>query len=159
MKVLGAWGLANTVFGAAGLAASKGGQNHYFYQMTTIWGVTNFIIAIPGYIGASRQMGLDFNVAQTIGQQRKIEFTFSVNTILDVAYIGAGFYMDSRGNNTNNPQLKGYGLSIALQGSFLLLFDATMLRTHYGNGRKLVRFLEKNPIVFDGKSIGIQIAM
>src|SRR3569833_272886 len=51
MTVLGSWAVANIGIGAAGLANSKGGQNKYFYQMTTIWGAANLGAAILGYTG------------------------------------------------------------------------------------------------------------
>ena len=157
MKVLGSWGLANAAVGAAGWAASKCGQNRYFYQMTAIWGGINFAIAIPGYINAQNKADQSLTPAQSLADQQKIERIFLVNGALDVVYIGAGFYLDSRGVNNNNPQLKGYGLSIALQGAFLLLFDATMYRSQRGRGNKLRHFLEKNPVTFNGKTIGIQL--
>jgi hypothetical protein len=157
MKILGSWGLANVAVGSAGWAASAGGQNRYFYQMTTIWGGINFAIAIPGYFNARRKMGTDLTVPESLKDQQKIEKIFLVNGALDVVYIGAGFYLDSRGSNNSNPQLKGYGLSVGLQGAFLLLFDATMYRSQCGHGNKLRRFLEKNPVTFSGKAIGIQL--
>jgi len=157
MKVLGGWGLANIAAGAAGWAASAGGQNRYFYQMTAIWGGINFAIAIPGYLNAKKQIGMTLSAGEALKAQQKIEQIFLVNGALDVVYIGAGFYLDSRGSNNNNQQLKGYGTSIALQGAFLLLFDATMYRTQHGHGNKLRHFLEKNPVTFSGKAIGIQL--
>jgi hypothetical protein len=155
MKVLGSWGLANMAAGATGWAVSNGGQNRYFYQMTAIWGGINFAIATPGYINAKRQLGMALNSGESLSAQQKIEKIFLVNGALDVVYIGAGFYLDSRGSNNNNVQLKGYGTSVALQGAFLLLFDATMYRSQHGRGNKLRRFLEKNPVTFSGRQVGI----
>ncbi|HZY39688.1 MAG TPA: hypothetical protein VFE53_23695 [Mucilaginibacter sp.] len=155
MKVLGGWGLANVAAGATGWSVSNGGQNRYFYEMTTIWGSINFAIAIPAYLNAKRQIGVAFTSSGSLAAQQKIEKIFLVNGALDVVYIGAGFYLDSRGSNNNNAQLKGYGLSVALQGAFLLMFDATMYRSQRGRGNKLRHFLEKNPVTFTGRSIGI----
>jgi len=157
MRVLGGWGFANIGVGAAGWAASKGGQNRYFYQMTTVWGGVNAAIAMNGYASARKEINQSLTTAESLKAQRKIERIFLFNGALDVVYIGAGFYLDTRGSNTNNAQLKGYGTSVALQGAFLLLFDATMYRTQRGNGSKLRRFLAKAPITFTGKSIGIQL--
>jgi hypothetical protein len=157
MSVLGGWGLANIGAGAAGWAASKGGQNRYFYQMTTVWGVVNAAVALNGYANALREINETLNPAENLKAQQKIERIFLFNGALDVVYISAGFYLDSRGSNNNNAQLKGYGTSIALQGAFLLLFDAAMYRTQHGNGSRLRRFLEKTPITFTGKAIGIQL--
>jgi hypothetical protein len=51
--------------------------------------------------------------------------------------------------------LRGYGSAIIMQGAFLLLFDATMYSSEKNNGNKLRRFMEKNPLIFDGKKIGM----
>ncbi len=157
MKVLTSWGLANIGTGAAGWAASKGGQNRYFYQMTTIWGAVNTAVALRGYVTAKRETNEILTPAESLRKQHMMERIFLFNGTLDVIYIGAGFYMDSRGSNNNNAQLKGFGTAIALQGAFLLLFDATMYRSEHGNGNKLRHFLEKTPITFTGKTIGIQL--
>jgi len=63
------------------------------------------------------------------------------------------------GITANNPQLRGYGSSVIMQGAFLLLFDATMYSTQKHNGSKLRRFLEKNPVSFAGKGIGIFVSI
>ena len=48
------------------------------------------------------------------------------NAGLDIGYIGAGFYLAERSKSTvNKPnRLKGFGQSLILQGSFLLVFDS-----------------------------------
>jgi len=42
-----------------------------------------------------------------------------------------------------------------LQGAFLLLFDGTMYNAQRHNGGKIKRFLEKNPVTFDGRRVGM----
>src|ERR1700740_909460 len=106
MRVLDGWGLVNIGVGAAGWAASKGGQNRYFYQMTTVWGLVNEVIAVPGHSNARYTLNQVLNPAESLKEQQKIEHIFLVNSALDVVYIGAGFYLDSRGSNSNNAQLK-----------------------------------------------------
>jgi len=159
MTVLGSWGLVNLGAGAIGWANSLGGQNKYFYQMTTIWGGVNLALAIPGFINARRGENEPLSAAETLNQQQKIEKIFLVNGGLDLVYLGAGTFLDHRGITTNNPQLRGYGSSIIMQGAFLLLFDATMFGTQRHNGNKLRRFLEKNPVGFTGKGIGIFVSL
>ena len=157
MTVLGSWAIANIGVGSAGWANSKGGQNKYFYQMTTIWGAANFSAAILGYTSAKNNTGKQLTAAESIKAQQKIERIFLINGGLDLVYIGTGIILKNRGDNHNSAQLKGYGSSLIIQGAFLLLFDGTMYSTHQGNGNKLHRFLEKNPIGFTGKSIGISL--
>jgi hypothetical protein len=51
--------------------------------------------------------------------------------------------------------MKGYGESILMQGGFLLIFDGLMYKSEKANGSKLRNFLEKHPISFDGRRVGI----
>ena len=155
MEVLGSWGAANIALGAAGWANSKGGQNKAFYQMNLIWGAANVGAAILGYTGAQKEYNKTLTADESLAAQKKIEKVFLINGALDMVYIGAGAYLKHRGDNRNNTQLKGYGTSIMIQGAFLLLFDGTMYALNGTNGSKMRRFLIKNPIVFNGKSVGM----
>jgi len=156
MTVFGSWAIANIGVGAAGWASSKGGQNKYFYQMTTIWGAANLGAAILGYTGNNNKQ---LTAAETLKAQQKIEKIFLVNGGLDLVYIGTGIYLNHRGITHGSAQLKGYGTALIPQGVFLLLFDGTMYATHRSNGSKLRRFLEKNPVGFNGKEVGINISL
>lgn len=155
MIVLGSWAVANIGIGATGWANSKGGQNKYFYQMTTIWGAANLGAAILGYTGNNKQL----TAAETLKAQQKIEKIFLINGGLDLAYISTGIYLNHHGMTHSSAQLKGYGTALIPQGIFLLLFDCTMYATHRSNGNKLRQFLEKNPIGFNGREVGINIRL
>jgi len=155
LTVLGSWGVANIGIGAAGWAGSKGGDNRYFYQMTTIWGAADLGAALLGLSGNKNRT---LNKKETLDAQKKIERIFLINAGLDVAYIGTGLILQSKGNKgkgSNPAQLRGYGSSIIMQGAFLLLFDGTMYGAERFNGNKLRRFLQKNPITFTGKTVGL----
>ncbi|WP_157740824.1 DUF6992 family protein [Mucilaginibacter xinganensis] len=155
MKVLGSWAVANIGVGAAGWANSKGGTNKYFYQMTTIWGAANLGAALLGYTGTRNNGNQSSRAADVLKAQKKIEKIFLINGGLDIAYIGTGIYLTHRGNSRNSDQLKGYGPAVIAQGVFLLLFDGTMYSTHRHEGNKLRQFLEKNPVTFNGKTVGL----
>jgi hypothetical protein len=157
MEVLGSWGVANIGIGIAGLSNSKGGANRSFYKMTTIWGATNVVAAVLGAL--QNDQDLSANGPGTLAAQRKIESTFLINGCVDVAYLGVGIYLKQRGDHKNFADLKGDGSAIIVQSIFLLIFDGTMRTTHRHNGNKLRRFLEKNPIGFTGKSVGINFNM
>jgi hypothetical protein len=157
MTVLGSWGVANLGVGIAGWANSNGGQNKYFYQMTAIWGGINFALAIPGLINAEHSKSEVLTPAASLKEQERLEKIFMVNGGLDLVYIGAGTFLNHRGLSNGNAQLRGYGTSIIAQGAFLLLFDATMFTSEKNNGNKLRRFLEKHPIGFTGKGIGMSM--
>jgi len=155
MEVLGSWAITNIGVGAAGWANSAGGSNKYFYQMDVLWNTVNLGAAIMGFIGAQKNKKMQLSPAESLRAQQKIEQTFLINGGLDFVYIGAGFYLHHRGNTVNSDELRGYGSSIILQGAFLLLFDGTMYSAQRHNGSKLRRFLEKNPVVFDGRRVGV----
>jgi hypothetical protein len=75
------------------------------------------------------------NGQQLLSKHLKTENLLLINSALDVGYIGAGFLLRyfSTGSENRADLLKGYGNSVILQGSFLLVFDLVMyglLRDH-----------------------------
>lgn len=157
MTVLGSWAITNIGVGTVGWATANGGANKYFYQMNTLWGVTNLSLAILGKTGAAKNLQKTYTAAEVIREQKKIEKIFLINAGLDVAYLGTGFYLNHRGSHENSDKLRGYGSAIILQGAFLLLFDTAMYGTQRQNGHKLRSFLEKNPLTFNDKQLGMII--
>jgi hypothetical protein len=156
MQVLGSWAAANIVVGSIGWASTNG-QTRSFHQMNTIWNVANLGVAILGYSSAQRDKNRKYTAKESLAEQKKIEKIFLVNGGLDLVYIGAGLYLNHRGNINNSDQSKGYGKAIVLQGAFLLLFDATMYTSEKRAGNKLRNFLMRNPITFDGEKVGMVI--
>ena len=158
MKVLGSWAVANLAVGATGWATAHGSAK-YFYQMNTFWGGINLGAALLGYNGAQKTRDKPFTAVETLKEQRKIEKIFLINGGLDVAYVATGIYIGHRGDVKSDEKLRGYGTSIILQGSFLLLFDSIMYGTHKSNGNKLRKFLAKNPVTFTGNRVGMLIKL
>ncbi|HTD99757.1 MAG TPA: hypothetical protein VK668_10735 [Mucilaginibacter sp.] len=159
MAILGGWGVANLGVGAIGWSGSTTPQSRYFYQMNVIWGAADFGAALLGYAGTQKYKKKTLTATETIREQNRIEKVFFVNGCFDVAYLGVGTYLTLAGNSRNSPIMKGYGTSILMQGGFLLLFDGLMYKAEKGNGTKLRAFLEKHPISFDGRRIGITFNM
>jgi len=155
MEVLGSWAIANIGVGVAGWAGSLGGSTKYFYQMDALWNTANLGAALLGFTGAQKDKDKQLSPAESLKEQQKIERIFLINGGFDVAYIGAGLYLHHHGETNNSDQQRGYGSSIILQGAFLLLFDSSMYSAQRHNGNKLRRFLEKNPITFDGRRVGL----
>ncbi len=153
MTVLAGWGAVNLGVGAAGWASAHG-TNKYFYEMDTFWGAANLGIVLLGYSGAKKNEGSVLTPAGSLKEQQKIEKIFLINGGFDFVYIGTGIFLKVRGDDRNSAELKGYGSSVILQGIFLLIFDTTMYSANRSNGNKLRRFLEKNPVTFNGRSIG-----
>jgi len=156
MTVLGSWAVANisTGFIASG---NNTGSTKYFYQMNGIWNIVNLAAAISGDISADKNIDKSSSRQESLKQQRKIEKIFLINGGLDFAYIGAGIYLNHRGNTDNSDKLRGYGSSIILQGVFLLVFDATMYSAERHNGNKLRHFLQKTNLGFNGKQLGMSM--
>ncbi|WP_426667937.1 DUF6992 family protein [Mucilaginibacter sp. McL0603] len=159
MEVLGGWGILNLGTGAIGWANSTNLESRYFFEMNTIWGAADFGVALIGYGGLQKQRKKTFTAAETLEEQKRIEKIFFINGILDVAYIGTGLYLKLEGDSRNSPIMKGYGESILIQGGFLLIFDGVMYHAEKTNGNKLRSFLEKHPITFDGKRVGMVFNM
>jgi len=155
MEYLGGWGLLNTGTGAVLWTQSTDPESRYFFQMNTIWGSANFLTALLSYTGIQNSKNKKLTAAQSLQQQEHIEKIFRINMYFDAAYLGAGAYLKLVGDSRNSPQMKGYGESVLLQGGFLLLFDGLMLHAEKQHGGKLRNFLEKHPMTFDGKRVGI----
>ena len=159
LEVLGAWGIANTGISAIGWVNSTTPQSRYFYQMNTIWGGADFLTAVLGYTGTKKLMNKNLSAAELLERQEKLVKVFKINSYFDIGYLGAGAYLTLAGNSRNSPIMKGYGESILLQGGFLLIFDSLMYKAEKGNSTKLRQFLEKHPITFDGRRVGIIFEM
>jgi hypothetical protein len=156
MQVLGTWAIANIAVGGIGWANTNG-KTKYFHQMNAIWNVANLGAAILGYTSTINDKTKTYTPEESLKEQNKLEKIFLVNGGLDVIYIGAGVYLNHRGNMNNSDQSRGYGSAVILQGAFLLLFDATMYTSESHVGNKLRKFLMKNPITFDGQKVGMVV--
>lgn len=124
MLVLGGWAVANIATGAYGWSQYSN-ENKYFYQMNLFWNVVNLSIA-----GIALYNNHHFNCSllgfeEMTARHEKTERILLINTALDLGYIGTGFllrYLSTR-TEKRSSLMKGYGNSLLLQGSFLLLFD------------------------------------
>jgi hypothetical protein len=124
MLVLGGWAVANMA-GSGYMMTRTSGWQYRFHQMNVFWNVVNLGIASGGYFGQSEATTDAFGLYKDYADFGKI---LLVNAGLDVAYIATGFYLQERAKNVNkrSDMFKGYGKSVVLQGSFLLLFDAAL---------------------------------
>lgn len=141
MVLLGSWGLGNMAAGGIGWAlAPKGSEAMYFSQMNLFWNVVNVGIAVPGYLRARKSLkNPKWDAYSTFKDQRAHETVYLINMALDVAYVGTGVWMLERANTTSNrwqPLLKGYGGSLIMQGSFLLINDLVVWLIDRANWRR-----------------------
>ncbi len=151
MYVLGSWAILNMATGAYGMSTTEG-STKYFHQMNLFWNTVNLGIA-----GFALYNNLHTDVSllsdqQLMDKHLKSEKLFLINAGLDVIYIAGGAFMVHKSkSSTKRPDLlKGYGNSVILQGSFLLVFDAAMYLIQHAHSN---RFLENLQISFAPQAI------
>ncbi|HKK67403.1 MAG TPA: hypothetical protein VJ946_04300 [Bacteroidales bacterium] len=124
MYILGSWAIANIGAGAYGWNRYDGDAK-YFHQMNLFWNTVNLGIAGFALHNNLQLDPLAFGSDEALDEVRNIEKILLINSGLDVGYIGAGFLLKHLSSNSENRKdlLTGYGNSLILQGSFLLVFD------------------------------------
>lgn len=144
MYVLGGWAVANMATGAVGWARGSG-ENKYFHQMNAMWNVVNLSIAGIALYNNYRMDLSGLGGDEMLNNHMKSERLFLINAGLDVLYIGTGAVLRGLSHKSAKRQdlMNGYGSSLILQGSFLLLFDAAMWGIQYA---RRMQFLENNNI-------------
>lgn len=133
MLVLGTWSLTNIVSGSI-MSFKQNDKSKYFWQMNAAWNSINLTIAAFGYFGGTQNWETTSDIFKII-ENYKLAYLF--NAGLDLGYIMTGFYLYelSKRKLKHAPRLSGYGQSLILQGSFLLLFDFAMfaINQHHYN--------------------------
>ena len=132
MIALASWAGLNIVGGSALYFFDEANQS--FHQMNAMWNVVNAGLATGGLIGASREL-TGWDLTRSIEAQHNLEKVYLVNAGLDLGYIMGGLFLAQLGDEypARADQFEGWGYSIALQGGFLMLFDAVMFIVHRRN--------------------------
>jgi hypothetical protein len=127
--------------------------------MNAIWNTVTLGISAFGYLSAKKDAGLTY--AESLNKQTSIEKVFLVNVGIDAAYIAGGFYIRerSKGSSKDPEMSKGYGESIILQGSVLLLFDAVMYGIHNKHGKQLFKMSEKINFTTNENRLGLMMKL
>lgn len=155
MIVLGSWASTNIVTGL--IARSQTTETaRYFHEMNALWNSVNFALAGTSLLQSRREQ--PFGLTYSLKRQRKLENVFLINSGLDLAYIGSGFYLrhaslDQTG--LKSQRLEGYGNSLILQGGFLLFFDGAMYLIHKRHGKQLLPSETKITINTSANGVGI----
>ncbi len=158
MTILLAWSGANLVQGSIS-AGNLQGSPHYFHQMNAYFNIVNLAIAGYGLYEVRRQMNKKLSLYQHLKQQQKIESLLLFNSGLDLTYITTGLYLRERGTNKLNDQTKGYGGSLMLQGSFLLVFDIIQYIQHRQNGQLLNKYLGNLQFATTTNGVGLVLPL
>ena len=111
---LSTWSLSNFATSAGPAMYTTDPEWQAYHQMNIGWNTVNLALATSGLL------------RKTQPKPKSLARIFWINCALDVAYIAGGFLLRQKGIAQDNPQWRGWGSSIALQGSFLLVFDGVM---------------------------------
>ncbi len=124
MLTLGGWAVANLALGA-GLQGKATGSTKHFHRMNALWNTVNLGIAGLGYLSAIKADPAGWDVATSLQKHQGFQKILLFNAGLDVGYVMGGLYLTERAKrpDVNQDQLRGFGQSIMLQGTFLLVFD------------------------------------
>lgn len=141
MYALGGWAVGNFAVSGSMIGFTNGPEKH-FHQMNVMWNVVNLGLAGAGLLGAKD--GSQRNLRETINAQHSTEKIYLFNAGLDVGYIMGGLYLTELANRKpdQHDRFKGWGNSIILQGSFLLVLDTVMYFIYKGHRKKSL-----NPIL------------
>ena len=123
--------------------------------MNAYFNIINLAIAGYGIYEVRKQMNKKLSLLQNLRQQQKIESLLLLNSGLDLSYITTGLYLRERGTNKLNEQTKGYGGSLILQGSFLLVFDLIQYIEHRQNGQLLNKYLGNLQFASTANGVGL----
>ncbi len=158
LLAIGSWSAANIVYGTIASSQTHG-STKYFHRMNAIWNGVTLGLSAFGYFSAKKEAGLNFT--QSLKQQSSIEKVFLANVGIDVAYIAGGLYMRERAKTSaKNPERsQGYGESVMLQGSVLLMFDALMYVLHQYHGKQLYKMAEKVNISSTENGVGFVVKL
>jgi hypothetical protein len=136
MWVLTGWAAANITWGLAGNFTASGEALH-MHRMNAMWNTVNLGLGVAGLIGLRNFEPGTRPPSEMAADHTRLQNIFMINAGLNTAYIMTGVYLRER--SRNQPQhaarLSGYGTSLIIQGSFLLLFDTAMAWLHGRNAR------------------------
>lgn len=125
MLILGSWAMMNILSGSYGVLRSNG-DTKYFHQMNAAWNIVNLGIAFAGYYGASSGAELSLTDQGMLDEVSHLNRILLINAGLDLLYIGTGIVLWKNGISGTSDRKMGYGKSILIQGSFLLVFDTVL---------------------------------
>lgn len=156
MYILGGWAIGNIA--VSGIQRSRlSGENRYFHEMNVFWNVVNLGIAGAALYGNANSDPAALGLFESLQEQQKLEKILWFNVALNGSYILGGAWMMERSKSSSkNPErLRGYGKSLVLQGSFLLVYDLVhvLIQQNQSSG-KIEQLL--GHVQFSGNGIGLQ---
>ena len=98
--------------------------------MNAAWNIVNLGIAAFGYYGV-QNAEMTLMSSEIANELSKFNTILLINAGLDILYIGTGAWLWNKGLRDSSSRYTGYGKSVILQGTFLLLFDSILYLTHH----------------------------
>jgi hypothetical protein len=156
-RVLSIWALINLVVGIGVCSYLggylEGGTYFYFWSMNASWGLVNLFVGI--YIVNHHQLKLanPLSLLQQLDYQWHAEKMIFLNIGLDLFFLGIGATMLAYGHTilTQYPELwVGFGVSVIIQGGFLICLDMVFYRGHRVNLKRTYPIWKK---ILDGESL------
>lgn len=123
MGWLMAWGIGSVIAGA-GLATRGNAELRHAGLQALSWGAIDAALALNARIGARRKQAQPPSEQATRDEARRTHAIVVVNGALDVGYIVAGTLLAR--NAGRRLDRRGMGIGIAVQGTFLLVYDALL---------------------------------
>ena len=154
------WTGVNLIGSTIGYFTTEGELKHFF-EMNVYFNAINTAIAIPGMISAFRAKRTGLNFQKTVKEVQNTKVAYLVNGVLDISYITAGFWLREAGSNPSRSEsdqvrFKGFGSSLIMQGSFLLIYDYIAYGFHTANGNRLNEHWDKITVhPFTSSGMGI----
>ncbi len=142
-RVLSIWALINLVVGI-GICSylggyTEGGTHFYFWSMNASWGLVNLLVGLYIIYHHHYKLLNPLTLLQQMDYQRHAEKMIFLNIGLDLFFMGIGAAMFMYGHTAFPlyPELwLGFGVSVVIQGGFLICLDMVYYRGHRVNLRK-----------------------
>ena len=158
MLVLGSWAAGNILTGTYGNFKGSG-EAKYFHQFNAMWNFVNLGIAAFGYLNSVNSDPTSMTNLEILSDYSSLQSFLLLNAGLDFAYIATGFYLKERAkNSTASARLMGFGNSLLMQGSFLLLFDVSLYFINQSNAN-INLFPHLESFLAGGACVGINLRL
>jgi hypothetical protein len=158
MTILAGWAGVN-IIQSSNSAANATRTDKAFFNMNAYWNTVNLALAGFGLYSVKKVMTKKLSLAQNIHAQNQLEKILLFNAGLDVGYVFGGLYLNERGQRLINQQTEGYGKSLVLQGSFLLVFDIVQYFLHHKNGKHLNAWLDNVSVGATQNGVGVSLKL
>lgn len=143
--VLGGWALVNITIGGYLTYKLEDGVNEAFHHMNAAWNLVNLGVAWAILHSANQADPMVYDLGLSIMKHFQSQKLMMLNIGLDVTYTLAGLLLFEHSKNAKklNYLIKGFGISLMMQGAFLLLLDITFYSIYSSYNDELWKVLNR----------------